>query len=146
MERPLENSHTVQSDAAWKEDLGIAGLGWSIKKNAEKSSFGAHCHFVASPMVAEALALREAVFKCKELGIQRLRCETDSVQIVKAITSEKPTPAIYGIVSDIISLIPEFEMIQFKWIPRGKNKEADALAKQALLFETNVMNSTLGGF
>lgn len=97
-------------------------------------------------MVAEALALREAIFKSKELGIQRLRCETDSLQLVKAITAKKPPPDIYGIVSDIISLISEFELIQFRWIPREQNKDADVLAKQALLLETNVMNPTLRGF
>ena len=77
-ERPAENCYRLQSDAAWREDYGIAGLSWIIQKNTEASFFCAHCHFVASPLVAEALALHEAVFKCKELGIQRLRCETDS--------------------------------------------------------------------
>ena len=129
VERPIENCHILQSDAAWREDSGIAGLGWIIKKNTERASFGSHCHFVASPMVAEALALREAIFKCKELGIQRIRCETDSTQLVKVITAKKPPPDIYGIVSDIISLISEFELIQFRWIPREQNKDADALAK-----------------
>lgn len=146
VERPIDNCHRLQSDAAWREDTGIAGLGWTIKKNTERASFGSHCYFVASPMVAEALALREAIFKSKELGIQRLRCETDSLQLVKAITAKKPPPDIYGIVSDIISLISEFELIQFRWIPREQNKDADVLAKQALLLETNVMNPTLRGF
>ncbi|KAF3609519.1 hypothetical protein DY000_02045691 [Brassica cretica] len=117
----------------------------SSKKNTEASFFCAHCHFVASPLVAEALALREAVFKCKELGIQRLRCETDSAHSL-SMQSRKPNPDIYGIMFDIVSLISEFELIQFRWIPRGKNKDDDALAKQALSFETDVMNSTFRGF
>ena len=50
------------------------------------------------------------------------------------------------ILGDIVSLIAEFELIRFRWITPGKNKDADALAKQALLLETIVMNSSLGIF
>ena len=66
--------------------------------------------------------------------------------MVQAIKSRKPTPEIYGLFADIISLATKFEAIQFKWIPRAKNREADAMAKQALLNATNVLNSTLLGF
>ncbi|CAH8390046.1 unnamed protein product [Eruca vesicaria subsp. sativa] len=86
---------------------------------------------------SEALDIREAVFKCKELRIQRLRCETDSIQLVKAITTRSPSPEIYGIVSDI-AVVSDSEVVQFKWIPREKNKDPDALAKQALLLESNI--------
>ncbi|KAL0731995.1 hypothetical protein Bca4012_028089 [Brassica carinata] len=68
--------------------------------------------------------------------------ETDSAQL-EAIKSRRPTPEINGVVSDIFSLVSEFEVIHFKWIWRGNNKEADAMAKQALLSATNLMNSTL---
>ena len=145
VETTVENCHCLQTDAAWGADTGLAGLGWTVQKNSERSEFGAHCYYVASPLVAEALAMREAVQKCRELGIQRLRCETDSGLLVKAITSRKPSPELYGIISDIVALISEFELIQFRWIPREKNKAADALAKKALRLETIVLNSTLRG-
>ncbi|KAF3564183.1 hypothetical protein DY000_02013644 [Brassica cretica] len=133
-ERPAENCHKLRSDAAWREDSRIAGLGWTIQKNSEISKYCAHCHFVTSPLVAEALALREAISKCKELGIQRLLCETDSTQLVNIITSRKPSPPIYGIVIDIISLFSEFELIHIRWIHRENNKVTD------------IMNSTPRGF
>lgn len=48
---------------------------------------------------------------------------------------------LYGIASDIIGLASDFEFISFSWFHRSKNKEADALAKQALFVESNVLNS-----
>lgn len=142
VELPLTNCYKVQTDAAWREELRGAGLGWTITKNAERSDFGAHCFYVSSPLIAEALALREALCKCKELNLQRFICETDSTQLIQAIKTRKPPPEIYGVLSDIFKLIPCFAVIRFKWIPRSKNKEADALAKHALLAASNVMNST----
>ena len=56
-ESNLENACTVHTDAAWREDVGVAGLGWIINKSAMRSTYGSHCRYVSSPLVAEALAL-----------------------------------------------------------------------------------------
>lgn len=143
--QPLANCFKLQTDAAWREDVGTAGLEWCVTKNSVRSVFGAHCFFVASPLIAEASAMREAICKCKEMGFRRLSCETDSMTLAHAIKTRQPPPEVYGILVDIFRMIPEFEVIGFRWIPRGKNKEADSMAKNALLLATNVLNSTLLG-
>ncbi|CAN6982412.1 unnamed protein product [Brassica oleracea var. botrytis] len=81
-ESNLENTCTVHTDAAWREDVGVAGLGWIINKSAMRSTYGSHCRYVSSPLVAEALALRKAMFMCKELDIKCLICLSDSSQMV----------------------------------------------------------------
>ncbi|CAG7909042.1 unnamed protein product [Brassica rapa] len=97
--------------------------------------------YVGSPLVAEGLALREAVTKCKELGLTRVRFESDCDQLIKALTSDYPMAVLYGIVSDIKSVALSFECISFSWISREKNSEADSLAKQALVTEVALMSS-----
>lgn len=65
----------LQTDAAWTETTGTAGLGWAIKTARETQRFSSSTTFVISPLMAESLAMREAIKKSKELGIRRLRCE-----------------------------------------------------------------------
>ncbi|CAN7044747.1 unnamed protein product [Brassica rapa subsp. trilocularis] len=43
------NSTLLQTDAAWREDLHLAGLGWIVGEGIEKVSILAHCHYVNSP-------------------------------------------------------------------------------------------------
>lgn len=105
----------------------------------------AHCHYVNSALVAEALAVREGLSTCIDKGFRRVHCKSDSLQLIKAINSGSPSPEIYGVVSDIISLSLAFDCISFTWIQRGNNKEADALAKQALLNESYVIASLDNG-
>ncbi|CAN6866626.1 unnamed protein product [Brassica oleracea var. botrytis] len=53
----------------------------------ENQRFSSSTNFVMSPFMAEGLAMREAIRKSKELGIRRLRCESDSSQLIKALNS-----------------------------------------------------------
>ncbi|CAF2322045.1 unnamed protein product [Brassica napus] len=53
----------------------------------ENQRFSSSTNFVMSPLMAEGLAMREAIRKSKELGIRRLRCESDSSQLIKALNS-----------------------------------------------------------
>ncbi|KAG5411639.1 hypothetical protein IGI04_007958 [Brassica rapa subsp. trilocularis] len=137
----LEDCVRVRSDAAWNESMKVAGLGWIVKSTNRSSSFSAPMQFVGSPLIAEGLAMREAVSKCKELGLTRLRCESDCEQLVKALTSDSPLAELYSIVSDIKNVALSFEVVSFSWISREKNNDADSLAKQALVAELAIMNS-----
>uniref|UniRef100_A0A0D3AYQ2 RNase H type-1 domain-containing protein n=1 Tax=Brassica oleracea var. oleracea TaxID=109376 RepID=A0A0D3AYQ2_BRAOL len=84
--------------------------------------------------------------KSKELVFQKLQCESDSSQLIKAISLRKPPPPeIYGVITDILCLSLHFISVSFHWIPRDKNKTADCLAKQALASEAAVMNPSLMG-
>ena len=118
----------------------MAGLGWTIKEEGQSSSFMAHCHFVNSPLVAEGLALREALICCIAKGIRRVSCKSDSLQLIRAIHEKAPNSQIYGIVSDISNLSFAFDYVSFSWIQRSDNKATDALAKQALLNEIYVFS------
>ncbi|XP_013632386.1 PREDICTED: uncharacterized protein LOC106337818 [Brassica oleracea var. oleracea] len=122
----------IQTDAAWKIDTRTTGLGWSIRKTGETLNFQSVNCFVSSPLIAEGLAMREAVKKCKELGLRHIRLESDSAQLIKALRSKLEPPEIYAIISDIRINCLAFETVYFAWIPRAKNSVDDGLAKQAL--------------
>lgn len=85
--------------------------------------------------MAEGLAIREALLKCQELGISRIRCASDSATLVKILNLELQNSEFYGVVSDILSLANSFEIISFVWISRERNVVADGLAKQILYVE-----------
>ena len=110
-----------------------------MDRDGNRSSFLAHCHFVNSPLIAEALALREALICCIEKGILHVCCESDSLKLVKTLNKGPPTAELYGIVADILCLSEAFTSISFGWIKRCENRDADALAKQALWNESSVM-------
>ena len=80
----------------------LAGLGWTIKNSRETQRFSSSTDFVMSPLMAEGLAMGEAIKKSKELGIRQLRCESDSSQLIKALNSSTEPLEIYGIISDIL--------------------------------------------
>lgn len=83
--------------------------------------------------------MREAVLKCKELGISKVRCESDSTTLIKSLNSETSSAELYGVVADIIELAASFNCISFVWIPRERNVIADSLAKHSLLDELAIM-------
>jgi len=122
----------VQTDAAWIENSRMAGIGWIIKQAECTQSFQNTSSFVTSPLMAEGLAMRDAIRKCKELGIWRFRCESDSTQLIKALNSKMEPPELYGIIADIRLDCTTFDSVSFIWIPRLRNVDADRLAKQAL--------------
>ncbi|CAN6922281.1 unnamed protein product, partial [Brassica oleracea] len=82
--------------------------------------------------MAEGLALRRAILQCKEIGISKIRCESDSSTLIKSLNLETSAAELYGVVTDIIELASSFDSISFVWIPRERNVFADGLAKLVL--------------
>lgn len=133
---PQTQCAVLRTDAAWNENQKIAGLGWTLEKtDGSFSSFATPATHVHSPLLAEGLAMREAVLKCRDLGVARVRCESDSATLIKVLKSEASNAELYGVAADVISLSLSFECISFSWISRERNHVADSLAKQALSVE-----------
>ncbi|CAN6913437.1 unnamed protein product, partial [Brassica oleracea] len=55
---------TVRTDAVWLPVRNLAGLGWVVLSSPCNIPHKKHLEFVASPLMAEGLALREAVRSC----------------------------------------------------------------------------------
>lgn len=139
---PIAGAALVRSDAAWNEDKQLAGLGWTVDDENQSTSFAVSAHHVRSPLLAEGLAMREAVAKCKELGITNLQCESDSSTLIKSLNEETSNAELYGVIADIIDLASSFNFISFVWIPWKKNVVADDLAKRRPCVELAIMTPT----
>ncbi|KAL0693000.1 hypothetical protein Bca4012_060180 [Brassica carinata] len=129
----VEDFTLVRADASWKGSHVVAGLGWVVYGESGQLDFSAVEENVSSSLMAESIALREALMKCKEMGVRRLRCEADSQQLIACIRKEEPVPEIFGIVADILVLSSSFEAISFGWISSLDNGVADTLAKECVV-------------
>lgn len=129
----------IRTDAAWHEGLQLAGLGWTIGDIEGSRTFTEPALNVGSPLMAEGLAVREAIMKCRNLGLSRIRCESDSELLIRVLNSETTNAELYGVSTDILELAFSFECISFNWIPRERNYVADGLAKQCLAVEQAIM-------
>ncbi|KAG7579243.1 Ribonuclease H domain [Arabidopsis thaliana x Arabidopsis arenosa] len=132
--RPDPELIVCHSDAAWDAESKTAGLGWIFTNQAsglkqQGSSTSIHTR---SPLMAEALAVHLALTHAADLGFTKLFLASDSKQLIEAINSETPLNELHGILHDILILSSSFQAISFKFTPREKNREADALAKLSL--------------
>lgn len=122
-----------RSDAAWESTSTVAGLGWCLLSPSQKQEFRQRREFVASPLMAEGLALREAVLTCRNQELREVGFESDSTQLIKCVNSGDGVAEIHTVVSDILTLVEESLSVSFVWIPRDKNVLADSLAKSAMI-------------
>ena len=76
-----------------------------------RSSHSVPAHHMRSPQAEEVLVLRAVVEKCRELGLARIRCESDFAILVKALKSK--SSCFYRITAVILSLAAFFECIFF---------------------------------
>ncbi|KAF3492493.1 hypothetical protein DY000_02056014 [Brassica cretica] len=129
---PTPGATVIRSDAAWCSSTRKAGLGWCLNIQPQTRSFQKSLEFVSTPLMAEGLALREAVITCRRLELKSLRFESDSAQLIKSLIQSPPTPELHSIVADVLAFCDKFESVSFVWIPRLKNMVADGLAKEAL--------------
>lgn len=88
-------------------------------------------HFLNSPLIAEALAVREGIFKAASQGNSSLWVYSDNRTLIRAINNKNQRKELVGIIEDIHDLSSDFVSIAFFHIGREDNDEADALAKSA---------------
>lgn len=87
---------------------------------------------MSSALVAEGLALLEAVQTLAKEERAMVSFESDSEQLIKTINDGNYIPELYGVVADILSYASVFEFVVFVWIPPKENTLADGLAKSVL--------------
>ncbi|KAF2586801.1 hypothetical protein F2Q70_00033842 [Brassica cretica] len=93
-------SRIMKRESSWTPGRNAVGLGWVILSSPTNRSERKYQEFVASPLMAEALALREAVRTCNLNAMEAVSFESDSAQLIKAINDRNHLPELYGIVSD----------------------------------------------
>lgn len=86
-------------------------------------------HFANSPLVAEAIALREAIVFAASLNIQKILLESDCLILVNACRGEMIRKEIDHIISDIKFFKNNFTSCGILWVNRSCNTVANMVAK-----------------
>lgn len=133
------NASMLFSDAAWNSSTLAGGLSWVCQ-----DSIGTHLfqgtenrRYIASALVAEALALRTGLSKAVYSGIKDVICFSDSKSLIDLITGNKSVISLRGILHDLGVLSKSFNSISFQFISRVCNVQADSLAKNSLFQYSN---------
>ncbi|KAF2596556.1 hypothetical protein F2Q68_00012186 [Brassica cretica] len=79
----------MYTDAACNPSTKSAGLAWIIDDAGSSSSHSATATFVASPLTAETLALRDAMTSALHCGINALLICSDSQILINLVNSRE---------------------------------------------------------
>ena len=121
------------TDAAWSVSKQ-AGLGWCFEKTTQGfySEGSKAINHISSPLMAEALAMREALQEANRTSLLNVWFRTDSQELARAINSKSYPVELFGVLMDIEFLSLSFSYICFSFIGREHNGMADSIAKSAL--------------
>ena len=110
-----------KTDAAWDATRQRAGLAWAFSRTPETAERqGAVVqNFVNSPLIAEALAVREGLFMAANQGISNLWMCSDNLTLIGAINNKTQRKELLGIVKDIHDLSSVFVSIGFFILVEG---------------------------
>lgn len=113
-----------------------AGIAWIITESTETPPRESSLSIanVASPLLAEAIAIRSGILAAADLDITNISFFSDCQTLIRAINNKLHIKELFGIISDIKQLSSAFVSISFYFIPRPENCKADELAKRALRF------------
>ena len=83
---------------------------------------------------AELRALMLALGELQARGATALRVYSDSSILVEQLggTTAPPIARLHDLLDEARTLLESFGLVQWQWIPRHRNTEADALARAAL--------------
>ncbi|WJK43959.1 bifunctional RNase H/acid phosphatase [Solwaraspora sp. WMMA2056] len=89
---------------------------------------------VATNNVAEYQGLIAGLRAAAELGATAVDVRMDSKLVVEQMCGrwQIKNPGLRPLAAQAATLVREFDLVSFGWIPREKNKRADALANQAM--------------
>ena len=136
-----EDTTTLFTDGAWRDWDRASGCGCVLYNTRTRDSRqGSSTElFVASTLMAEALAVPEALLQAKALQISNICLKSDNQVFITALNSKQHLVELYGINLDIEHLSSSFTSLSFSYVPRRFNSVAFSLAKSALFSANPVL-------
>lgn len=130
----LTRTITCKTDAAWDRNRNVAGLAWNFTDQSSQQPIEGSMvqPYVASPLIAEGLAIVAALVSAKDLGVTNIKVFSDCSTLIGAIKGSTQRKELIGIISDIRSISSGFTAISFSYFSRNQNSLSDRLAKTAL--------------
>jgi probable phosphoglycerate mutase len=137
----------VEADGGSRGNPGPAGYGAVVRTHPtgeilleRYGSIG-----VATNNVAEYTGLIEGLKAALELNATQVDARMDSKLVVEQMSGrwQIKNPGLRSLAAEAATLVSRFERVTFEWIPRERNKAADALANRAMDEAAGVMPSDL---
>ncbi|MDQ0176123.1 reverse transcriptase-like protein [Bacillus chungangensis] len=120
-------------DGASAGDSGWSGAGIFLKIHGSVKQYAIPIG-LKDNHEAEYIALIKGLQICLEQKITSVSVRTDSQAVVSAIEKEYAKNEKYRLLLDeALALSKQFDLFFIKWIPSKQNKNADALAKKAIM-------------
>jgi ribonuclease HI len=132
--KPPDGIFKVNWDAALAMDKSGIGVGVIIRdgNGLVTAALSRTVNVRMDPTTAEATAALHAVELCRDVGVQNLILEGDSLAVVKAIESRAQTNHYYGqIIEDIRVVLSSRRSWSVRHTKREANGAAHGLAKEA---------------
>ncbi|KAJ8767793.1 hypothetical protein K2173_020733 [Erythroxylum novogranatense] len=128
---PPEGTLKLNANSMFQHNSGVTGAGWILRDHLGCRVGGGMCNsgMAANPVLAEAIGLREALSWLKGAFTNSLvDVEVDCLELVVAIQGKHYGSYLGGIVSDINSLLDQFQSIAISHVKRSANQVAHRLA------------------
>lgn len=124
----------VFTDGACSGNPGEAAIGVVFKDQGKIIKEIAEAIGPATNNIAEYAALIRALKEAQLLGIKSIRLHTDSELMFNQIrgTYQVKAVQIKPLHEEALALAKSFKRVEFKWVPRESNKDADRLAQGIL--------------
>jgi broad specificity phosphatase PhoE/ribonuclease HI len=127
---------TVEADGGSRGNPGPAGYGAVVREAAtgEVLLERAEALGVTTNNVAEYSGLIAGLRAAAELGAAHVDVRMDSKLVVEQMSGrwQIKNPGLRPLAAEAAKLVRRFDVVTFDWIPRERNKDADALANRAM--------------
>lgn len=120
--------------AAWRSDSSTASISWifASPSSSELNQGSMIQLHVSSPLLAEALALREALLQATSLNITDIWIRSNSQALVREFNRKRGPSELHRTPMDIIGLSSSFVLCFLSFVSRNFNGPANVLAKSCL--------------
>jgi len=124
----------IYTDGACRGNPGPAGIGVVVKSDGQVIKEISQSIETATNNIAEYTAVIYALQEALMRKAGKVLIQTDSELIAKQLSGEYKVKNanLKPLFEQIRHMLPAFEQIRFKHIPREENAHADKLAKQAV--------------
>jgi ribonuclease HI len=125
---------TIFTDGASRNNPGEAGAGIFILRNGKPVDKIARYLGTTTNNIAEYQAAIIGLEQCVKLGASMVKLHADSELMVKQLNGQYKVKneGLKPLHARVKELIAKIGTVEVQYIPREKNKEADALANQAI--------------
>ncbi|MBA4109631.1 MAG: ribonuclease H [Leptothrix sp. (in: Bacteria)] len=132
---PAPDHWTVHVDGSAVPNPGRMGLGVVMTDpGGQHYTLSQATHATGCNNEAELRALMAALEALKLRGVNKLCAYSDNSVLVEQLTDarSKPIARLAAMFDEARAMLSSFEQAQLRWIPRHRNAQADALAREAM--------------